>query len=235
MLQPIICAIDTKEISKAIELAEQVRPYVGGIKLGLEFFVSHGPKGVAALQVLRLPIFLDLKLHDIPNTVACAVEAATSAGISMLTVHASGGGAMLKAARTAADAAAKRYNVAPPLLLAVTVLTSLEQEDLTQMGVLRAVPEQVVALANLAKANGMDGVVCAAPEISAVRKACGANFKIIVPGLRPAAAEKNDQKRVMTPQAARMQGADYLVIGRPITSADNPAAAAAEIAASIAL
>lgn len=235
MLQPILCALDTKEISTATELAEQVRPYVGGIKLGLEFFVSHGPKGVKALQALRMPIFLDLKLHDIPNTVAQAVDAATSSGIFMLTVHATGGKSMLRAARDAADEAAKRYNVTRPLLLAVTVLTSLEQEDLNQIGVERSISEQVSNLAKFAQENGMDGVVCAAPEISAVRKTCGTNFKIIVPGLRPLDSATNDQKRVMTPQAARASGADYLVIGRPITAAADPAAAAAAIAASIAL
>ena len=227
---PLFCAIDRPDLEGAVALARAVAPHVGGVKLGLEFFISQGPRGVATVaEATGMPVFLDLKLHDIPNTVAGAVRAAGGLGAAYLTLHASGGPAMLEAAVAAAAGLRE-----PPRLLAVTVLTSLDREDLARTGV-RAEPlDQALLLASLAHRCGIGGIVCSAEEIEALREALGPDPLIAVPGLRPAGADAGDQKRVVTPAAALAAGADILVIGRPITGAPDPAAAARAIAESLA-
>lgn len=226
----IFVALDTPDAPAAAALARQLAGRVGGIKLGKEFFTACGPDGVRTVSAAGVPLFLDLKFHDIPNTVAGAVRAALPLSPAILNVHAAGGAAMMRAARDAADAA----DGPKPMLIAVTVLTSLGDEDLRQIGVESSAAEQVVRLARLAQDCGLDGVVCSAREIAPIRAACGADFKLIVPGIRPAWAAKGDQKRVMTPADAIRAGADYLVIGRPITGAEDPLAAADRIAAELA-
>lgn len=223
---PVFCAIDTDDLGRAEALGRALAGAVGGIKLGKEFFAAHGPQGVRRVQAASgLPLFLDLKWHDIPNTVAGAVRAALPLRPFMLNVHASGGPAMLKAAREAARG--------ETLVIAVTVLTSLDDGDLDAIGLRGPAAARAVALARLAQACGLDGVVCSAHEIAAVREACGPAFKLVVPGLRPAGAEAGDQKRVTTPGDAKRAGADYLVIGRPIAAAADPAAAARAVVESL--
>ena len=230
---PVFCALDTPDVGLATALAAKLADAVGGLKLGLEFFGANGPKGVQQVQKASgLPLFLDLKFHDIPNTVAGAVRAAT-AGLKpfMMTLMASGGRAMLEAAaRAAADAAARDGNVPRPLLLGVTVLTSMDAGDLTATGVAGGVADQVRRLGELARLSGLDGVVCNPLEAAQLRRDLGPGFKLVTPGVRPTWTEANDQKRVMTPREAMAAGADYLVIGRPISAAENPAAAAQRIA-----
>ncbi|MFO1073378.1 MAG: orotidine-5'-phosphate decarboxylase [Geminicoccaceae bacterium] len=226
---PIFCAIDLADRDAALALARTVAPHVGGLKLGLEFVTAHGPAGIAAIQALGLPIFLDLKFHDIPNTVAGAVRSACGLGVAMLTLHASGGRAMLEAAVEAAAAAPRR-----PWLLAVTVLTSLDQADLADLGIAERAADHARRLGELALAAGMDGLVCSPHEIAPLRAAFGPTPKLVVPGIRPATAG-DDQKRTMGPAEALALGADALVIGRPITQAPAPAAAAATIVAGLGL
>jgi orotidine-5'-phosphate decarboxylase len=197
--------------------------------LGKEFFTAHGPPGVRKVLPTGTPLFLDLKFHDIPNTVSGAVRAALALQPQFLTVHASGGGAMLAAAAEAAAAGKP-----PSAILAVTVLTSLDAEDLAKTGINGPLADQVQRLARLAQTAGCAGVVCAANEIAMLRQACGPNFKLVVPGIRPADAAADDQKRVVTAQAALQLGADYLVIGRPITWASDPKAAARSLANEVA-
>jgi orotidine-5'-phosphate decarboxylase len=221
---PVFCAVDRPDLEGALELARAVAPHVGGIKLGLEFFTAQGPRGVAAVQALGLPIFLDLKFHDIPNTVAGAVREAVRLGVAMLTLHAAGGRAMLEAAVDAAGSAPGR-----PWLLGVTVLTSLDAGDLAATGVPAPPAEQATRLGELALISGLDGLVCSAQEIAVLRGGFGQRPKLVVPGIRPASAG-DDQKRTMTPAQALALGADVLVIGRPITQAPSPAVAAAGIA-----
>ncbi|MEK9753070.1 MAG: orotidine-5'-phosphate decarboxylase [Rhodospirillaceae bacterium] len=221
----ILVALDMTDVDSAKALAMTLSGHVGGIKLGKEFFTANGPAGVRAVTSTGQPLFLDLKFHDIPNTVAGAIRSALHLGPMILNVHASGGSAMMKAAAAAvAEADGKR-----PLLIAVTVLTSLGDEDMADIGVAGSTAEQVIRLAKLTQASGLDGVVCSAQEIGAIRAACGPDFKLVVPGIRPEWAAKGDQKRVMTPAEAVALGADYLVIGRPITAADDPVAAARRI------
>ncbi|MFP3943981.1 MAG: orotidine-5'-phosphate decarboxylase [Alphaproteobacteria bacterium] len=227
---PLFCAIDTPDLERALGLAEAVAPHAGGFKLGLEFFAAQGADGVGRFHEFGLPLFLDLKLHDIPNTVEGAVRALLPLRPAILTLHASGGAAMLAAARRAADKATGPR----PRLLGVTLLTSLDHDDLTAFGVHRAPEDQVLALARLARHSGIDGIVCSAREARAVRADAGRDFLLAVPGIRPAGSEVGDQKRVVTPHAARDAGADILVVGRPITAAPDPAAAARAIAAEIA-
>jgi len=222
----ILVALDTIDVGCAADLAVGLTGLVGGVKLGHEFFYANGPDGVRRVVAgTALPLFLDLKFNDIPNTVAGAVSAVFSLRPYMLNVHASGGRVMMRAAASAVAKAPEPR----PLMLAVTVLTSLGEEDLAEMGVTDGIEQQVVRLAGLAQASGMDGVVCSAREITALRAACGPKFKLVVPGIRPAWAAAGDQKRVVTPAEAISLGADYLVIGRPITAADDPAAAARRI------
>lgn len=230
---PIFCAIDTPDTQRALALAEQLSGAVGGLKIGMEFFYAHGMAGYQALADKGLPIFLDLKLHDIPNTVASAISALAPLQPALLNVHASGGAQMMRAAANAAKQAQDK-GFAVPTMLAVTILTSLEQADLAAMGIAASPREQVVRLALMARENGMDGVVCSAHEIDALRAELGADFKLVVPGIRPAGSDMQDQKRVMTPQAAQKAGADILVIGRAITGADDPRAAALAIAQELA-
>jgi orotidine-5'-phosphate decarboxylase len=223
----LIAAIDTADLAQARHLIEAVAPSCGLLKLGLEFFLRHGPAGLQAGQGAE--IFLDLKLHDIPNTVAGAVRALAPLNIAMLTLHAGGGQAMVAAAREAAETSGPDR----PKLLAVTVLTSLDDAALAATGVPDGAGAQVLRLAKLALDAGADGLVCSAHEIARLRDAFGAKPLLVVPGIRPAGAALNDQARVMTPQDAIHAGADYIVVGRPITAAPHPGSAAAEIAAAI--
>jgi len=227
----IFVAVDTPDLGRAAGLAGSLGGLVGGLKLGKEFFTANGPQGVRAVVAkAALPLFRDLKFHDIPNTVAAAVRAALPLKPFMLNVHAAGGAAMMQgAAAAAAEAGADR-----PLVLGVTVLTSLADDDLAAIGVAGKTTDQVVRLARLARDCGLDGVVCSAREIVALRHACGPDFKLVVPGIRPSWAAADDQRRIVTPKEALDLGADYLVIGRPITGADDPAAAARRIAGEIA-
>ncbi len=225
----IFCAVDTTDLEAAISLAELLKGEVGGLKLGNEFFTAHGPAGLARIAATGHQIFLDLKFHDIPNTVAGAVRAAAALRVSMLTVHASGGPEMLRAATETAAAAGE----ARPLILAVTVLTSIDADDLSAVGQQVPIASQVTRLAALAKANSADGVVCSPHEITQLRASLGTGFRLVVPGVRPDWAASDDQKRVMTPAQAVAAGADDLVIGRPITRAPDPVGAARRIASEI--
>jgi orotidine-5'-phosphate decarboxylase len=233
---PIICALDTTEISEADTLIGGLRGHVGAIKLGLEFFTANGASGVRALSHHQMPIFLDLKFHDIPNTVARAIKATVGINTFMMTVHTSGGRAMLQAAIDASMEVANVTGKDRPLIIGVTVLTSLDQADLSMVGIKDRLPDQVARLADLAQSCRLDGVVCSPYEITGLRKQCGDDFTLVVPGIRPAGHNGgDDQKRIMTPAEAAGKGADYLVIGRPITEAKHPAEAAARIAESISL
>jgi orotidine-5'-phosphate decarboxylase len=226
MANPIFVAVDTPDIASARALVAAVAPHVGGIKLGLEFFCAHGPAGIAAvMDGQALPLFLDLKLHDIPNTVAGAVRSLAPLAPSILTVHAAGGHAMLAAARAAAPTATR--------VVAVTVLTSLDDDDLRSAGVPDGSAAQAQRLAQLTLGAGLDGIVCSPHEVAAVQAAWPQGL-FVVPGVRPAGSDTGDQKRVMTPAQALDAGAGVLVIGRPITAAPDPAAAAHAIALSIA-
>ena len=223
-MSPIFVAIDTPDLERAVELAKSVKSSAGGVKLGLEFFAANGPGGVQRVAELGLPIFLDLKLHDIPNTVAKAVQALAPLAPSVLTVHAAGGRAMLEAAKAAAPANTK--------VVAVTVLTSLDQSDLEDCGISGHPAEQVARLASLARSAGIDGIVCSGAEVAAARRAWPNGF-FVVPGLRPAGSEVADQKRVVTPRQALDDGASVLVIGRPVTGAPDPGEAIRAIAQSL--
>ena len=226
----IFVALDTTSVDTAVSLAERLAGLVGGVKLGKEFFTACGPQGVERVTACGMPVFLDLKFHDIPNTVAGAVRAALPLKPYLLNVHASGGAAMMKkAAEAAAEGGAER-----PLMLAVTVLTSMGPEDLAGIGIDTPVEEQVLRLSALAQDSGMDGVVCSAREVEALRAARGPDFKLVVPGIRPAWASTDDQKRIVTPSDAVKMGADYLVIGRPITAHADPVEAAGRIAEELA-
>ena len=230
----ILVAVDTPDRGVAIGLAERLGDNVGGIKLGLEFYNAHGPDGVGAVAG-GTPLFLDLKYHDIPNTVAGAVRSAVAAcRPAILNVHASGGAAMMGAAVAANRETAEAVGIARPRLIAVTVLTSLDDSDLAAVGQRGPAGEQALRLARLAQDAGCDGVVCSPLEIAAIRAACGPGFLLVVPGIRPAGSAEDDQKRVMTPGEAVAAGADYVVICRPITRADYPASAARGIALDIA-
>lgn len=233
----IFCAIDTTDMARAVSLAGLIAPLGIGIKLGLEYFMSNGPTGVQSIQNAcpNSPIFIDLKFHDIPNTVSKAVRAITRLGVSYINLHAGGGRAMMMAAQEAMMEEAYRINIPSPKLLGVTVLTSLNDQDLTDVGQVADTHEQVLRLAQIAKDSGLAGIVCSAHEISAIRVQNGADFVLMVPGIRPkssaAAADikEDDQKRIMTPHQAMELGATHLVIGRPITAAEDPLYAAQEI------
>jgi orotidine-5'-phosphate decarboxylase len=223
-VNPVFVAIDTRGLQRATELAQALRGSVGGVKLGLEFFCANGPEGVARIAEIGIPLFLDLKLHDIPNTVAGAMRSLAPLLPAIVTVHAAGGRAMLEAAKAAAGHNTK--------VVAVTVLTSLDQSDLRSIGVDDAPHDQVQRLAALARDSGLDGIVCSGAEVKAAHSAWTDGF-FVVPGVRPEGSAVGDQKRVVTPGAAVADGASILVIGRPITEAADPAAAAREIAASL--
>lgn len=225
---PVFVALDTTDPDYAHQLAERVRGSIGGLKLGLEFFNAHGPDGIKPFLEMGLPVFLDLKYHDIPNTVAGACRAAAGLGVSILNVHAQGGAAMMRAALDAVK------SVSPSTkLIAVTMLTSLGDEDLPSVGLAPPVGDQVLRLASLTQQCGLDGVVCSALEIARLRAELGPNFQLVVPGIRPKGADVGDQKRVMGPAEAMAAGATQLVIGRPITAAADPSLAAREIAQSL--
>ena len=233
LLNPIICAVDASDPDEATTIANEVRPHVGAVKLGLEFFTANGAAGVAYITRLGVPVFLDLKFHDIPNTVAKAIAATASMNMFMMTVHTSGGQAMLKAAIDASDRVAQMTGKERPLVIGVTVLTSLDQDDIAMLGYRDSLQDQVLRLADLAQSAGLDGVVCSPFEIAPIRKACGKDLKLIVPGIRPEGAPADDQKRTLTAKEALKRGADYLVIGRPITGAANRAEAAKAMAESL--
>ena len=223
----LIVALDTVDVERARLWAHAVSPYAGVLKLGLEFFLANGADGFS--RIAGAPIFLDLKLHDIPNTVAGGVRAVLKLRPKMLTVHAAGGSAMIQAARQAADSAGADR----PMILAVTVLTSLDQTDLVAIGVGATPAEQVSRLGRLAIEAGADGLVCSPLEVAMLRQALGPAVKLVVPGIRPAGSDAGDQARTMTPAEAVAAGADWIVVGRPITGASDPGSAAADIAASI--
>lgn len=228
----ILVALDVESGRDALALADRLRGTVGGFKIGSRLFTAEGPAIVRALAERGDRVFLDLKFHDIPNTVATAVEAATALGVWMVNVHAAGGTAMMRAARSAAHEAAARRNVPPPLVIAVTVLTSMNQAVLAEAGVVIELMDQVLRLAELTQAAGLDGVVASPRETAAIRKRCGGDFAIVTPGIRGGSADatKGDQERTMTPVEAVTAGASYLVIGRPIIAAPDPLAAARAIA-----
>ena len=224
MTNPVYLALDVPQLDHALELAKKVHSHVGGIKLGLEFFCAHGHHGVHEVAKLGLPIFLDLKLHDIPNTVAAAMQAIHVLEPAIVTVHGSGGRAMMEDAKAAAGEHCK--------VVAITMLTSLDDADLERTGVAGSAHDQVLRIADLARTAGLDGVVCSGHEVAAVHAAWKDGF-LVVPGLRPAGTNLGDQKRAVTPQAAREAGASVLVIGRPISRADDPVAAARAIGATL--
>ncbi len=220
----IFCALDTPDLSQAKDWAAQIGPVTGALKLGMEFVNAFGPQGIEAIQKAcpEAALFIDLKFHDIPNTVAGAVRTICSNfSPAYLNVHAAGGLEMMQAAKDACATETK--------LLAVTILTSLSQENINAVGYDRSIQDQVVKMAQLTEQAGLDGVVCSSKEISLIRESCAKSFETMVPGIRPAGSSTQDQKRVMTPQEAVHQGATNLVIGRPITGAENPAIAAEEI------
>jgi len=223
----LIAALDTTDAAQAQEWAKAVAPHCGLLKLGLEFFLANGAEGLRSIT--QRPIFLDLKLHDIPNTAAGGVRAVLPLRPAMLTLHASGGSAMIAAARKEAEKAGAER----PILLAVTVLTSMDTEALHAIGVAGGPRQQVLRLARLALDSGADGLVCSAQEVAMLRDALGDKPILVVPGIRPAGADIGDQARVMTPTEAARAGASWIVVGRPITQSANPAQAAAAIAAEL--
>jgi orotidine-5'-phosphate decarboxylase len=228
----IAVALDASERGRLLELARLVAPEAGVLKVGLEAFCAHGPSLVSEIAALA-PVFLDLKLHDIPNTVGGAAAAAARTGAAILNVHAGGGREMMRVAGERAREAAASASLPPPRVIAVTVLTSLDAAALAEVGLAGSPREAALRLALLAKAAGLDGVVCSPEEIEAIRAACGPEFLLVVPGIRPAGSAAGDQKRIATPGSAARAGADLLVIGRPITGAADPAAAARAIALEI--
>lgn len=226
---PVIVALDYPDAARALAMADQLDPGKVRVKVGKEIFTRSGPAIVEGLHSKGFEVFLDLKFHDIPNTVAGAVAAAADLGVWMVNVHASGGQRMMEAAANAIANHANR-----PHLIAVTVLTSMEGADLEQIGVMDEPNVQVQRLAELAKRSGMDGVVCSAREAAMLKDACGRQFELVTPGIRPAGADAGDQRRVLTPLQARDAGVDYMVIGRPITQAAKPTAVVDEILQSLA-
>ena len=230
----IALALDLSSREEFLETARLLAPEVGTMKLGLEAFVSHGPSLVRDLVGLGAPVFLDLKLHDIPNTVSRAAAAAAGLGASIVNVHAAGGLEMMRAAREGLLDGAARAGVPPPRLIAVTVLTSLDAAALARVGIPATPEEAALRLALLAREAGLDGVVCSPAEVASLRAACGAGFLLVVPGVRPAGSARGDQSRVATPAEAIRAGADLLVVGRPILAAADPVAAARAVAAEIA-
>jgi orotidine-5'-phosphate decarboxylase len=235
LMDKILVALDVDSREKALELVEMLRGSVGGFKIGSQLFSTEGPSMVRALTEKGDRVFLDLKFHDIPNTVANAVAAVTQLGVWMVNVHAGGGTTMMRAAKTAAEETAAKRNLPAPLVIGVTVLTSMNQASLRETGVVIDLMDQVLRLAELAKEAGLDGVVASPREAAAIRSRCGAGFAIVTPGIRggAAAAEKGDQERTMSPAEALAAGSSYLVIGRPIVAAADPRQAAREIASSL--
>ena len=236
-MNPILVALDVERAAQAEALARRMRGKVCGFKIGKQLFTAEGPAFVRAMVANGDRVFLDLKFHDIPTTVAGAVQSAVATGAWMVNVHASGGRKMMAAAAAAAADTAARLGRPTPLVIGVTVLTSLDQAQLHEVGVERSVLDQVVHLATLARAAGLDGVVASPQEIAAIRRACGPEFLIVTPGIRPQTdgVSQDDQARTMSAEQALAAGASYLVIGRPITAAADPAAAADTIVQRLAL
>ncbi|MGE0109949.1 MAG: orotidine-5'-phosphate decarboxylase [Bdellovibrionales bacterium] len=223
---PVFCALDTADTEHAMELARKLKGNIAGLKIGLEYFMANGPLSFRSFAELGMPIFLDVKLHDIPNTVKGAITSLLPLEPDFITIHTSGGPAMMKAAaQAAAQAKGKR-----PKLLGVTVLTSLDSDDLAKVGQDTDSTAQAKRLALLAKESGLDGIICSPAEAKTLREACGPDFILMVPGIRPSWAATGDQKRITTPKDAIEAGATYLVIGRPITGAEDPVEAAQKIA-----
>lgn len=215
---PVVVALDFEQKSAALNLVSQLDPALCRLKVGKEMFTHFGPDLIKELHRRKFDVFLDLKFHDIPNTVAKAVKAAADLGVWMVNVHASGGSRMMSAARESLVS----YGTEKPHLIAVTVLTSMEQSDLTELGIQLTPEQQVLKLAGLTHAAGLDGVVCSAQEATLLKQQCGKDFMLVTPGIRPASSSQDDQKRVMTPAEAVIAGVDYMVIGRPITKAAQP-------------
>jgi orotidine-5'-phosphate decarboxylase len=228
---PLLVALDVDGADRALAIAEQVGGVAGGLKVGSRLFTMAGPDLVRRLVDSGARVFLDLKFHDIPNTVAQAVDAAVRTGAWMINVHASGGPAMMQAATRAAADAAAATGVPPPLVIGVTVLTSMDEQTLMKTGVMRPLVDHVLALARMAQSAGLHGVVASPQETSAIRQACGPDFAIVTPGIRGASAgqDKNDQSRTLGPAEAVKAGATYIVVGRPIIAAPDPRAAAQAI------
>lgn len=227
-MSPVIVALDFPDAQTALQLAEQLKAQPCRVKVGKELFTRAGPQFVEKLQNLGFEVFLDLKFHDIPNTVAGACRAAAELGVWMLNVHAQGGRKMMEAAREAVDKTRSES-----LLIAVTMLTSLGQEDIAETGLQGSPQDNVLRLAKLAESCGLDGVVCSPLEIAPLRETISAEFCLVTPGIRPAGSAQGDQKRIMTPEQAQQAGGNYLVIGRPITGAADPLAALSAINASL--
>ncbi|WP_114890269.1 orotidine-5'-phosphate decarboxylase [Haemophilus influenzae] len=219
MTSKIIVALDFEKEAEALALVDQIDPSLCRLKVGKEMFTTLGINFIKQLHQRNFDVFLDLKYHDIPNTVARAVRSAADLGVWMVDLHASGGLRMMEDAKKILEP----YGKDAPLLIAVTVLTSMEDLDLLQIGINASPMEQVLRLAHLTQRAGLDGVVCSPQEVEILRNACGEDFKLVTPGIRPIGTDFGDQRRVMTPTAAIRAGSDYLVIGRPITQADNPA------------
>lgn len=228
MSSKIIVALDFNSMGQALGFALQLDPTQCRLKVGKELFTTAGPKLVERFVGMGFDVFLDLKFHDIPNTVAKACQSAAELGVWMVNVHASGGRKMLEAARASLEKYEQR-----PLLIGVTVLTSMGADDLAEIGMTGTPEDAVKRLASLTQSAGLDGVVCSAQEAAILKETCGSSFKLITPGVRPAGSAQDDQTRIMTPEKAIESGADYLVIGRPITQADDPVAALAAINATI--
>ena len=234
MQNPIIVALDVPQPEAALRLAEQLAPVVGAFKVGQELFTAAGPEIVRRLRATGGAVFLDLKFHDIPNTVAKAVESAVALDVQMLTIHTSGGSAMMRAAAQAAQESARRFGRPAPLVLGVTVLTSMDGNDLSEVGLVADVGAQVERLALLAVKAGLRGLVCSPLELGALRRILPRAMQLVTPGIRPADGRKpDDLKRTLTPAEALAAGASWLVIGRPITAADDPRAAAGKILESL--
>ena len=230
---PIIAALDVPSAEQALKLAELIAPAVGAFKIGKELFVSAGPDIVKRVRATGASVFLDLKFHDIPNTVAKAVAAATRLDVQMLTIHTSGGSEMMSAAEKAAQDTAKALGLTAPLVLGVTVLTSSTNATLSEIGCEADTERQVSRLAELAVKSGLRGLVCSPLEIVALRKILPPHIQLVTPGIRTGAEKADDQKRTLTPREAMQAGASWLVVGRPIYAAENPRAAAEKILESI--
>ena len=225
----VVIALDYDNKQQALAFIEQLDPSTCRLKIGKEMFTHFGPEFVKLVVAKGFDVFLDLKFHDIPNTVAKAVKAAADLGVWMVNVHASGGRRMMEAAKEILIP----YGDKAPLLIAVTVLTSMDQSDLAELGIELTPAEQVIRLATLTKSSGLDGVVCSSHEAEELKVLLGASFKLITPGIRPAGSDAGDQRRIKTPKQAIDSGSDYLVIGRPITQAQDPVAVLNEINASL--
>ncbi|PIJ51795.1 orotidine 5'-phosphate decarboxylase [Erwinia sp. OLTSP20] len=226
---PVVVALDYADCHRALAFVDQIDPRSCRLKVGKEMFTLFGPQFVRQLQQRGFAVFLDLKFHDIPNTVARAVAAAAELGVWMVNVHASGGLRMMQAARDAL----RPFGESAPLLIAVTVLTSMDGGDLAALGIHQSPAEYALHLASLTQQSGLDGVVCSAWEAVRFRQQFSADFKLVTPGIRPAGSASDDQRRIMTPQQAKVAGVDYMVIGRPVTQAEDPASALQQILASL--